>query len=106
MRGNYFVLLFLTFFPREKGYDNLGLDGVRDSCSAGKSINYIFNLEAYISFGRGCAVLSAKNHYLLLFILQIYFYYFFVISHIVHVCVYCSCAGKCLVVDIPVSDCE
>ena len=68
MRGNYFVLLFLTFFPREKGYDNLGLDGVRDSCSAGKSINYIFNLEAYISFGRGCAVLSAKNHYLLLFI--------------------------------------
>ena len=54
------VFFFKLFFPRGGSYFILNVSGVRDS---------------YISFEGGCKGLAVnKNHYLLLYISQLYFY--------------------------------
>ena len=69
------VVFFLLFFPRGEGYFILQVGGVRDSSSAGQRLTYVSILEAYISFEGGLEGLAVnKNHYLLLYIPQIYFY--------------------------------
>ena len=78
-RGVYLVsfvlFFFLLFFPRGEGYFILQVGGVRDSSSAGQRLTYVSILEAYISFEGGLEGLAVnKNHYLLLYIPQIYFY--------------------------------
>ena len=78
--SSFCVVVFLLFFPRGKGDFILHVSGVRDSSSAGQGLTYVSILEAYISFEGGCKGLSvSKNHYLLLYISQLHFYYLFVI---------------------------
>ena len=73
--SSFCVVVFLIFFPRWKGYFILHVGGVRDRSSAGQSLTYVSILEAYISFEGECKGLPViKNHYLLLYISQLYFY--------------------------------
>ena len=68
-----FVFFFVTF-PRRKGYFILHVGGVMDSSSAGQGLTYVSILEAYISFEGGYKGLAvSKNHFLLLYISQLYF---------------------------------
>ena len=70
-----FFFFLLLFFPRWKGYFILHVGGVMDSSSAGHSLIYVSILEAYIGLEGGCKGLAvSKNHYLLLYISQLYFY--------------------------------
>ena len=77
----YFFLLRCCFFHfsflggKVTLYFILYFGGVRDSSSAGQSLTFVSILEACISFEGGCeGVAVSKNHYLLLYISQIYFY--------------------------------
>ena len=71
-----FFFFLLPIFPRRKGYFILHAGEVMDSSSAGQSLTYVSILEAYIILLRGgCKGLAvSKNHYLLLYICQLYFY--------------------------------
>ena len=86
MRGIDFVLLLLAFFPRDGGYFNWVLGGVRDSCSAGESKTYVFDLEAYNSFGGGCKALVVSKK-----VIFYYCTYSKYISAIICDFTYCSC---------------
>ena len=71
----FVLLFFLLFFPRWRGCFVLHVGGVGDSSSAGQSLTYVSIFGTYISFEGGRKGLAvSKNHDLLLYISQLYFY--------------------------------